>query len=115
MDDRYEILKLLSKDQIGGVYLAEDSTLERKVSFRNFERVVGEEILTEPSREFSEFSGKLTALQHPNLITIFDIAFDDGEAYMVTQYVEDESLSERLKRGALPQDRDSSSWPVHRH
>ena len=103
MDNRYEISQLLTKDQIGGVYLAEDSTLGRKVAFRNFERVVGEEILTEPNEKFAQFSGKLTALQHPNLITIYDIAFDDGEAYMVTQYSEDESLAERLEQGPLPQ------------
>ncbi|MFK7911700.1 MAG: serine/threonine protein kinase [Akkermansiaceae bacterium] len=105
MNDRYEILQLLVKDEVGGVYLAEDSMLGRKVAFRNFERSSDEEILTELNEEFSEFSGKLTALQHPNLITIYDIAFDDGEAYMVTQYVEDESLSDRLETGPLPQDR----------
>lgn len=105
MNDRYEILQLLTKDQVGGVYLAEDLMLGRKVAFRNFERVVGEEMLTGPDGEFARFSGKLTALQHPNLITIFDIAFDDGEVYMVTQYVEDESLAERLEMGPMPQDR----------
>lgn len=105
MNDRYEIIQLITKDLVGGVYLAKDTTLERKVAFRNFERVAGEEMLTAPSDEFAKFSGKLTALQHPNLLTIYDIAFDDGEAYMVTQYMDDESLAERLEKGALPQDR----------
>ncbi len=104
MNDRYEIIQLITKDQVGGVYLAEDSTLERKVDFRNFERAAGEEMLKEANDEFAKFSGKLTALQHPNLITIYDIAFDDGEAYMVTQHIGDQSLAERLEEGPLPQD-----------
>lgn len=105
MNERYEIVQLINKDQVGGVYLAEDMTLERKVAFRNFERIAGEPMLSEPNDEFADFSGKLTALQHPNLLTIFDIAFDDGEAYMVTQHLEDESLADRLEDGPLPQDR----------
>ncbi|MBT8044900.1 MAG: protein kinase, partial [Verrucomicrobiae bacterium] len=103
MTDRYRIIKLISKDPAGGMYLAEDTTLEREVVFRHIDTDSDTERTEEWAEEFTKFSGKLCALQHPNLQTIYDISTDEGGVSIVTQYVKGESLAERLERGPLQQ------------
>ncbi len=103
MTERYEIIKLIAKDSAGGMYLAQDTRLERKVVFRHIEAKADRIKSDEWSKEFSEFSGKLCALLHPNLMTIYDISIDDDGVCMVSQYIEGESLAERLEQGALKQ------------
>lgn len=103
MTERYQIIKLIDKDPAGGMYLAEDTTLERKVVFRHIESA-GEDVEQKSwVKDFSVFAGKLCALQHPNLLTIYDVAIDEGGVSMVTQFIEGESLAERLAKGPLPQ------------
>ncbi len=97
MTERYQITSLIEKDQLGSVYLAQDTTLQRKVVFRTFEAGQSKKRL----EGFSQYTGKLCALQHPNLLTIFDIAQNDEGYFMVTQLIEGESLVDRLSQGAL--------------
>ncbi|NWK56409.1 protein kinase [Verrucomicrobiaceae bacterium N1E253] len=99
MTERYQTIDLLEKDQLGSVYLAQDTTLQRRVVYRDFEQVEGKE----RPEEFSQYTGKLCALQHPNLLTIYDIAKNEDGYYMVTQFIEGESLADRLAQGALNQ------------
>jgi len=97
MSNRYEITSLIETDHLGDVFLAQDITLQRKVIYRKFN--------TNPDQAlpegFRDYSGKLCALQHPNLLTIYDIGHDDNEFYMVNQYLEAELLTERLQKGSL--------------
>ena len=97
MTERYQITSLIEKDQLGSVYLAQDTTLQRKVVFRTFEAGQSQK----RPEGFSQYTGKLCALQHPNLLTIFDIAQNDEGYFMVTQFIEGESLVDRLLQGAL--------------
>jgi len=103
MTERYEIIKLIGKDPAGGVYLAEDTTLERKVVFRHIDCAGVDTEDQSWKEEFSTYSGKLCALQHPNLLTIFDVTFDGDGVSMVTQFIEGESIAERLEQGPLRQ------------
>ncbi|MBT8038526.1 MAG: hypothetical protein KJO21_13400 [Verrucomicrobiae bacterium] len=103
MTERYEIIKLIAKDPAGGRYLAEDSMLGRKVVFRHID-AEGDGMQQESwAKEFSVFAGKLCALQHPNLFTIYDVDVDEDGVSMVTQFIDEKSLSDHLKEGALPQ------------
>ena len=97
MTDRYQIISLIEKDQLGSVYMAQDTTLQRKVVFRTFEAAQSQK----RPEGFSQYTGKLCALQHPNLLTIFDIAQNEEGYFMVTQSLEGESLVDRLAQGAL--------------
>lgn len=99
MTDRYQIINLIEKDQLGSMYLAQDTTLQRKVIYRDFEHT---DTSAKPE-EFSNYTGKLCALQHPNLLTIYDISINDDGYFMVTQFLEAESLVQRLARGAINQ------------
>ena len=66
MTDRYEIINLISKDPAGGMYLAQDTTLERKVVFRHIDSDHKEDRSESWAKDFANFSGKLCTLQHPN-------------------------------------------------
>ena len=79
--------------------MAQDVTLQRKVVFRKFSASSDKEM---PS-SFGEYTGKLCALQHPNLLPIYDIDRNDEGHFMVTQFIDAEILSDRLKLGPLSQ------------
>lgn len=104
MSHRYEITSLIEKDHVGQVYLAQDVTLQRKVVYRKFESDLktkgGQKGLSE---SLSRYTGKLCALQHPNLLTIYDIDQNEEGYFMVTQFIEAESLVDRLNQGAMAQ------------
>lgn len=106
MIDRYEIVSQLGEDLLGAVYLADDTMLQRRVMFRHIEqadRKVVESRSDSWRKDFSKFAGKLCNMQHPNLLTIYDISTEDDGAFVVTQYIEGDSLAERLEKGALGQ------------
>ena len=105
MPNRYEITNLLEKDHIGEVYMAQDITLERKVIYRKLsvEKSNDKTASKLKSLGFSSYTGKLCALQHPNLLTIYDIGHNDEGHYIVTQHMEGELIADRLRQGPLDQ------------
>ena len=104
MSNRYEITSLIEKDRLGQVFLAQDVTLQRKVVYRKFEsdsKAKGDQ--KDLPASFGQYTGKLCALQHPNLLTIYDIDQNKEGHFMVTQFIEAELLVDRLKQGAMAQ------------
>jgi eukaryotic-like serine/threonine-protein kinase len=93
--NHYEILSPLGKGGMGEVYLAEDTRLRRKVALkllpeeftRNAERV----------RRFEQEARTASALNHPNILTIHEIGEANGAHYMVTEFIDGQTLRERLK------------------
>ena len=100
-ENRYKIIHLLSKDAAGGMYLAEDTMLGRKVVYRHMDVDAGGNRSSSWAEEMATYAGKLCAFQHPNIITIYDVPIDEAGFSLVTQYVEGETLAERLKEGPL--------------
>jgi Tol biopolymer transport system component len=98
----YRIVSLLGVGGMGKVYLAEDSRLARRVALKvlpfpfvvDFERV----------RRFEKEAQAASALNHPNIITIYDIGQAESIHYIAIEYVEGKTLRELLKDGALPLD-----------
>ena len=106
MTERYEIVSQIGEDQLGSLYLADDTMLQRRVMFRHVEH--GDSVAAASRgdswrKDFGKFAGKLSTMQHPNLLTIYDISIEDSGAFVVTQFVKGDSLAERLERGALGQ------------
>lgn len=105
MSNRYEITSLIEKDHLGEVFLATDVTLQRKVVYRKFQ--AGSKKKNKKKKilpaSFGQYTGRLCALQHPNLLPIYDIDQNDEGCFMVTQFMEAESLVDRLLRGPLSQ------------
>lgn len=102
MSDRYEIIKLLGKGRTGGVYEAEDTTLGRKVALRRFFAQTKATDLAEYKADFENVARSLSALQHPNLLRVYDAGVDNDGAYIISQLLSGETLQENIKNGPLP-------------
>ncbi len=96
----YEILSPLGAGGMGEVYRARDTRLGREVALK----VLPLDVAGDPVRRarFEQEARSASALNHPNIITVFDIGINDGMAYLVTELVEGESLRALINRGAVP-------------
>jgi serine/threonine protein kinase len=96
----YEITGLIGSGGMGTVFRARDTRLNRDVAIKLLlpSLVADDEML----RRFQVESQSASALNHPNILTVYDVGGADGhEPYLVTELLEGESLSSRLKRGKL--------------
>lgn len=95
----YEIRSLLDKGGMGEVYLAYDRNLRRRVALKLLpsEFTQDEERLSRFEREAYVASG----LNHPNIITIYEIGEQDGHHYMATEYVEGNNLSDHMAKARM--------------
>ena len=93
----YLIISLLGEGGMGRVYLAEDTKLHRRVSLKflssNFTRD------HERLRRFEQEARAISALNHPNTLTIHEINETDGRRFIATEYIEGQTLRERLPSG----------------
>jgi serine/threonine protein kinase len=96
----YEILDKLGQGGMGEVWRARDLRLQRMVALK----VLPRDMAGDPVRRarFEQEARALGALNHPNIVSIFDVGEDGGRAYIVSELVEGESLRAVLDRGALP-------------
>ncbi|HTF88251.1 MAG TPA: serine/threonine-protein kinase [Planctomycetota bacterium] len=97
---RYEILALLGKGSMGEVYRATDMRLGRDVAIK----VLLSEFHSDQGRlkRFEREARAASALNHPNIVSLFDIGEHEESPYLVTELLEGETLRDRLNRGALP-------------
>jgi len=97
----YEIIAPLGYGGMGEVYRARDSRLGRDVAIK----ILPAELSADPDRlqRFEQEARLLGALNHPNLLAIYDVGNEQGLKYLVAELLEGESLRERLNEGSLPQ------------
>ena len=97
--DRYEILSLLGKGGMGEVYLAQDVRLKRKVAIK----LLLAQCTQEPDRirRFEQEAETASRLNHPSIITIHEIGQFDGAYFLVTEYIQGQTLRERIKQSRL--------------
>jgi len=95
----YQVLSFLGAGGMGEVYLAEDTKLRRKIALKllpgEFTRH------QERLRRFQQEAQAASALNHPNILTIHELGEVDGRQFIATEFVEGETLRERLKRSLL--------------
>lgn len=98
----YAIQSLLGRGGMGAVYLAEHLELRRKVALKVLAPVSGEGAQLAVERFLRE--GRAAgALDHPNIVRVFDVARHQNTPYLVMEYVEGETLQQLVDReGALP-------------
>src|SRR5215470_17292049 len=96
----YQVLSHIGRGGMGDVFLAEDTTLGRKVALelRRTEYTRDEERL----RHFQQEARAASALNHPNILTIHDIGQADSLHFMATEYVEGETLRQHIGRSRMP-------------
>jgi serine/threonine protein kinase len=95
----YEILSTLGKGGMGEVYLAQDTKLSRKVALKVLPGAFTQD--QERLRRFDQEARATSALNHPNILTIFEIGEADGRHYIATEFIEGETLRQRFARGPL--------------
>ena len=98
----YEILSPIGAGGMGEVYKARDTRLERIVAIK----VLPEHVASDPDlkQRFEREARTVAALNHPHICTLHDIGSQDGIDFLVMEYLDGQTLAERLERGALPLD-----------
>src|SRR5437867_8821928 len=96
----YEILALLGAGGMGEVYRARDTRLDRTVAVK----VLPEHLSADPERRqrFEREARAISSLNHPHICTLHDIGRAGDVDFLVMEYLEGETLSERLSKGPLP-------------
>ena len=91
----YRIVYLLGQGGMGRVYLAEDTKLNRKVSLKFLSTNLTQD--HERLRRFEQEARAISALNHPNTLTIHEINETDTQRFIATEYVEGQTLRDRLR------------------
>jgi hypothetical protein len=96
----YEILAPLGAGGMGEVYHAKDTRLHREVAIK----VLPEHLATSPEarQRLEREARSISRLSHPHICTLYDVGHHDGHFFLVIEYLQGETLAERLNKGALP-------------
>ncbi len=96
----YQIDAPLGAGGMGEVYKATDTRLDRTVAIK----VLPEHVAADPDlkQRFEREARTVAALNHPHICTLFDIGREGETDFLVMEYLEGETLEERLARGPLP-------------
>jgi eukaryotic-like serine/threonine-protein kinase len=97
--DRYEVVSLLGSGGMGEVYLAHDEKLDRKIALK----LLPPHFTTNEVRlrRFRQEARAASALNHPNIITIHEIGQVENRHFIATEFVDGETLRQRMKREPL--------------
>ncbi len=102
MTQRYEVKGKLGHGGLGEVYLAHDSQLDREVALKRVKlKDSGNEGSAALAADLVREAKTLSALQHPNVVTIFDVGSDDQGPFVVMEYLKGENLDQVIERGRV--------------
>ena len=92
---RYEIRSKIGAGGMGEVYLAQDTKLDRKVALK----ILPANVASDRNRmhRFVQEAKAASALNHPNIITIYEIDESDSSHFIATEFIEGETLRERMR------------------
>ena len=96
INDRYEIVKSIGEGGMANVYLAQDTILDRKVAVK----VLRGDLSSDDKfiRRFQREALSVSNLSHPNIVEVYDVGEEDGEHYIVMEYIEGKTLKQLLKK-----------------
>src|ERR1700686_863967 len=96
----YEILSAIGAGGMGEVYRARDARLDRIVAIKVLPTHLADR--SELRERFEREARTIASLNHPHICTLHDIGQQDGIDYLVMEYLEGETLAQRLVKGSLP-------------
>ena len=96
----YEIVDLIGRGSMGQIFKAVDSRLGRTVALK----VLAPDLAPDPSSRsrFQREARTIASLNHPHICTLFDVGHGGHIDYLVMEFLEGETLADRLRRGPLP-------------
>ena len=94
-----EIVSAIGAGGMGEVYKARDTRLDRTVAIK----VLPEHVASDPDlkQRFEREAKTISSLNHPHICTLYDIGSQDGIDFLVMEYLEGDTLAQRLEKGAL--------------
>jgi eukaryotic-like serine/threonine-protein kinase len=95
---RYRLLSHLGGGGSSEVYSAEDTLLRRKVALKILRRRDADE---RQSRHFEREARSASLLNHPNVVTVYDVGREQDVQYIATEFIDGETLRQRLERGPM--------------
>ncbi len=98
--EHFEVVRQLGEGGMGQVFLARDTRLDRDVAIKLIAPQYGG--MEQAVARFAREARAASALNHPNILTIFEIGTWQGRPFMATELVDGESLQERLESGRIP-------------
>jgi len=98
----YEIVSPLGAGGMGEVYRALDTRLDRTVAIKVLPAHLSQD--PEAKERFDREARAISSLSHPNICHLYDVGQQDGTSYLVMEYLEGETLADRLVKGPLPLD-----------
>src|SRR5215472_15610443 len=96
----YEVTAPLGAGGMGEVYRARDTRLGRDVAIKVLPSSYSDD--KERLHRFEQEACAAGALNHPNILSIYDIGTENGAPYIVSELLEGDTLRERIREGALP-------------
>ena len=100
INDRYQIIRTIGEGGMANVYLAHDTILDRDVAVKILRGDLADD--EKFVRRFQREAISASSLSHPNIVEMYDVGEDDGQYYIVMEYVEGKTLKSLVKRrGAL--------------
>ena len=96
----YEIVAPAGAGGMGEVYRALDTRLNRTVAIKILPSHLSED--ADAKQRFEREAHAISSLNHPNLCTLYDVGHQDGVDFLVMEFLEGQTLAERLLKGALP-------------
>jgi len=100
-ENRYEVSSLIGKGRTGGVYVANDNKLERKVALRRFFDEGSRIDFTKCKDDFLDVARSLINLQHANIARVLDTGEDEDGVYIISELLEGKSLYEEAEKSAM--------------
>src|SRR5687768_17329564 len=94
---RYEIQRRLGRGGMGTVYVAHDPVLGRMVAIKLFR---GDLDLADAAERFAREARSAAALNHANIVTVYDFGDVSSQPYIVMEYVQGETLADMIRRKA---------------
>lgn len=106
MSKRYEIRDQIGKGGLGAVYKAIDTQLQREVAIKRVLTAsqANEDEVEEAAAKLIAEAQTLSSLNHPNIVTVFDVGQDEDGGFVVMELLKGETLDETVARGVLTQE-----------
>lgn len=102
MEERYEIRGKIGQGGLGAVYRGYDTRMNREVAIKRIARSTGDpELQEEATRQLMKEAGTLASLQHPNIVTVYDVGLDERGPYVVMELINGNTLDELVEKAPL--------------